>query len=85
MMRVRDQTGAHTQQRQRINLHMRGMRQDARIIQRNVGIVFLIHIQVLDQALLDEIIKVAIPLIQLLLTHIHRHTHIQRIPVMRKG
>ena len=73
-MRIRNQSGADSEQCKRLDFQVRGDYTDVVLVDGNVAVILLIHIQVLDQTVVQEVLKRPIALHQLLhvlLTH-HR-------------
>jgi hypothetical protein len=56
---VRDQAGAHAQDGERVDLEVRGVRRDVALVQRQLRRVLLVDVQVLDEALADEVLPIA--------------------------
>ena len=61
MMGVRNQTCNHSENSERLYLHMRCLLLDVCFIQRDKAIVFLIHVDILNQSLSNEVREVFQP------------------------
>ena len=57
VMRVRDEAGADSQQGERLNLQMTRLWANARFVDGNVAVVLFVHVQILNKALVHEILK----------------------------
>ena len=57
VVRVRDDTRAHAQQSERLDLQVRRLRRDLALVQRDVRVVLLVDVQVLDEPLRQKVVK----------------------------
>lgn len=61
MMRIRDQTGNDTQDREWVDFHVSRSQLDCLFIQSDQAVVFLVHIQIFNHALPNKVREVFQP------------------------
>mmetsp|Transcript_34960 Transcript_34960/g.87209 ORF Transcript_34960/g.87209 Transcript_34960/m.87209 type:complete len:662 (-) Transcript_34960:1408-3393(-) len=65
VVRVGDEAGADAQDCERVDLEVRGARVDVPLVEGDLGRVLLVHVEVFDEPLADEVLPVAHPFRQL--------------------
>jgi hypothetical protein len=65
VMRIGHQPSTNPQQRERGDLHVRHLRFDVLLVASYVAVVLFVHVQELDQTIVDEVLEAPDPLLQL--------------------